>query len=50
MNEFQLPIVNALVSSDKDTLRILFASLIKEINRLRDEVRVLQQQQIGKPK
>jgi hypothetical protein len=44
MNEFQLPIMNALASSDKDTLRTLFASVIKEINRLREEIRLLQQQ------
>lgn len=50
MNEFQLPIVNALASSDKDTLRTLFTSVIKEINRLRQEIQVLQQQQRNHPR
>jgi hypothetical protein len=40
---FQLPIVNALSSTDKDTLTTIFTALVKEINSLRSEIQRLQQ-------
>lgn len=39
---FQLPSVNALVSADKDVLRMVLNMLVKEINGLRDEIAALQ--------
>jgi hypothetical protein len=39
---FQLPSLNALVSADKDVLRMIFKMLAAEINELRREVDVLQ--------
>jgi hypothetical protein len=42
-SDFQLPFVNALSSTDKDTLTTIFAALVKEINKLRSDVQRLQQ-------
>lgn len=35
---FQLPSVNALVSTDKDVLRTMFQQLVVEVNQLRRQV------------
>lgn len=43
-SDFQLPFVNALSSSDKNTLTTIFAALVKEINKLRSDVQRLQQE------
>lgn len=38
---FQLPAVNALVSSDKDVLRQMLMLLVTEVNQLRKEIDLL---------
>lgn len=35
---FQLPSLNALQSSDRDVLRMVFGMLVAEINDLRDQM------------
>lgn len=42
-SSFQLPQTNALSTADRIVLQTIFASLVKEINRLRTQVERLQQ-------